>query len=155
VSARIDLWNACLVNFEDIAELVRRSYAAFNRQDLEEVVSLYERDCEWDMSHFSGWPETQVYRGHEGLKELFRFWYGAWEEFHVEPAEILPAGSDRTFMRCELSVKGEGSGVPLEMTFWQVGEARNGKVLRVVNYTDLDEAKEAAGLSEQDAHADS
>ena len=41
------------------------------------------------------------------------------------------------------------------MTFWQVGEARNGKVLRVVNYSNLDEAKEAAGLSEQDVHADS
>ena len=143
------------MNFEDIVALTQRSYAAFNRQDFEELVSLYEHDCEWDMSHFSGWPETQVYRGHEGLKELFHFWYGAWEEFHVEPTQILPAGSDRYFVRCELTVTGQGSGVPLEMTFWQVGEGRNGKILRVVNYTSLDEALEAVGLSEQDARADS
>jgi ketosteroid isomerase-like protein len=51
--------------------------------------------------------------------------------------------------------RGKGSEVPVEGLFFHVVELRDGKFLRVKEYTDKAQALEAVGLSEQDAHADS
>ncbi len=50
---------------------------------------------------------------------------------------------------------GRGSGVSVERRDAMVSTIRDGKVTRIDSTTTSDEALEAVGLSEQDAHADS
>jgi ketosteroid isomerase-like protein len=134
------------LTFEEKADLCRRSYAAFSRGDIEGMVALYTEDCEWDWSHFADWPEQQIYRGHEGLRKAYEDFIKAWQQFEVQPAEILDAGEDRLFIRCHMRVKGKTSGADIEATWAQVAEIRQGKGARVVNFSAIDEALEAAGL---------
>ena len=44
--------------------------------------------------------------------------------------------------------RGQGSGVPIEARFYAVYTLRDGRVVRVDEFTDRAEALEAAGLSE-------
>ena len=50
---------------------------------------------------------------------------------------------------------GAGSDVPFEDTAWQLARWRRGKCVGWRVFNNRDEALEAVGLSEQDAHADS
>ena len=54
-----------------------------------------------------------------------------------------------------MRARGRGSGGEVEMEYWQVWLFRDGKAARWEEYQDRQEALEAAGLSEQDVHADS
>jgi len=129
--------------------VVRKSFDAWNRGDIESFVALYHSDCEWGFTHFDGWPEEGTYAGHSGLRRLFEQWLSAWEDFHVEAEEVGPVGDDRVLMQARTFSRGKGSGAYVESPpFWQLCTLREGKLLRVVNYTDRAEALEAAGLSE-------
>jgi ketosteroid isomerase-like protein len=137
-------------------EVVRRSFGAWNRGDIEGFIALYHRDCEWDFSRFDGWPEESVYAGHSALRRLFEQWLSAWEDFHVEPQQLRAVGDNRVLAQARTFSRGKKSGAYVESPpFYQLCTLREGKVLRVTNYTDPDEALEAAGLSELDAHAES
>jgi ketosteroid isomerase-like protein len=128
-------------------ELIRRSFDAWSRGDVDGFVALYHPDCKWDFSHFDGWPEEDTYTGHSGLRRLFEQWLSAWEDFRVEPEELTPVDDERVLVQARTFSHGRGSGVYVESPpFWQVCTLREGKLLRVVSYTDGDEAREAVGL---------
>jgi ketosteroid isomerase-like protein len=131
----------------DVADVVRRSYDAFNRRDLDALLSLYHPGCLWDMTHFEGWPDTPVYRGHEGLRKIFEEFYGAWDEVRVEPSDLLQIGP-RLMVTCTLRVLGSASGAEVSLQFTQVGETRDGLIYIIDNYTNKSQAFEAAGLRE-------
>jgi ketosteroid isomerase-like protein len=122
--------------------LIRSSYAAFNRRDLDTLLELYHPECSWDLSRVTGWPDRGVYRGHEGLRAMFEDWFEAWEEFAAEVSEVQRAGR-RYFIRASFRVRGRESGVPMEFEWAQIGEAREGRISTVVNYSDIDEAERA------------
>jgi ketosteroid isomerase-like protein len=129
------------------ADVVRRSYDAFNRGDLDALLPLYHPGCLWDMTHFEGWPDTPVYRGHEGLRKIFEEFYGAWDEVRVEPSDLLRIGR-KWMVTCTLQVRGGASGAEASLQFTQVGETRDGLIYTIDNYTDKREALEAVGLRE-------
>jgi ketosteroid isomerase-like protein len=122
-----------------------RSYAAFNRNDLDALLPLYDSACLWDWSHFAGWPDDPVFRGPDGLRRGWLFFREAWGDFEVELSEVRDCG-DQVMCTCHMRATGEGSGVGLETTWWQVVEFRDGLITLVANYTDRREALEAAGL---------
>jgi ketosteroid isomerase-like protein len=131
----------------EVADLVRRSYDAFNRRDLDALLPLYHPGCVWDMTHFEGWPDTPVYRGHDGLRKILEEFYGAWDEVRVEPSDLLQIGR-RTMVTCTLRVRGGASGAEVSLQFTQVGEPRDGLIYLIDNYTDKSQALEAVGLRE-------
>jgi ketosteroid isomerase-like protein len=127
--------------------LVERSYDAFNRRDLDTLLELYAEDCVWDMSHVEGWPEDPVYEGREGLARFFNDAIPVWGEFEVIPEEVEPMGGGRFFIRCAARFRGQESGVPVEVAWGQAAISRGGKVVRVDNYSDVAEARRAAGAA--------
>lgn len=46
----------------------------------------------WDMSHFRGWPEEQLYDGVEGARAFLRVWTEAWEDWELEVESLQEAG---------------------------------------------------------------
>jgi ketosteroid isomerase-like protein len=99
-------------------------------------------------------PEARVYRGREGVIEAFREWLEPFSEFYVEPLDFIEQG-DRVVVPNRQRGIGSTSGIPVEGVYTHVAEIRDNKIARVDEYDTLDEALEAARLSEQDAHADS
>ena len=72
----------------------------------------------------------------------------------MEAKEIRAVG-DTVIVRVAQHDKGKASGVEVEDTFFTLLTFRGRKIVRMENVRDEEEALEAVGLSEQDAHADS
>jgi ketosteroid isomerase-like protein len=85
---------------------------------------------------------------------MMRDFYEVFAEIHVDVSEIRDIG-DRAVLIGRLRVRGKESGVEAESPAAYVVDLGNSKVIQVRTYLDPDEALEAVGLSEQDAHADS
>jgi hypothetical protein len=66
-----------------------------------------------------------------------------------EPREVIELGDGRIFIAGQMTIRGTASGA--EVTgppFGQIGELRDGLIARIDNYSDLAEARRAAGLPE-------
>ncbi len=143
---------------QENVEIVRRCAEAMNTRDLSDelppaLLELIDPAVELDLSRNVFNPD--VYRGHSGLGRWRNAVIDVWESFHGELEELIDAG-DKVVSAVMMRGKGKGSGVDVEMRVFQVWTVRDSKVVRLVGgYRDHCEALEAAGISEQDAHAES
>ena len=135
---------------EENVEIVRRLFDAVARRDTETVLSLYDSDLEWDGSRHR-WTEVlgtsmARFRGHAGLREWSRLYYGTWEHLEDTLEELIDAGADVVTI---VTTRGRTSGIEVE---WKhhagVWTVRDGKVIRVVWFPTREEALEAAGVAD-------
>jgi len=134
-------------------ETIRAGFDAFNRGDYEAWIDVYDEDVEFlDLAET---PDTGAFRGHAGAWAWLAKLQEAWGEgFQFEPRTILE-GDGVVLVDTRAKGLGVGSGVPIEMTVYTVMRYRNQKVVWTRAFIDRADALEAAGLSEEDAHADS
>ena len=92
--------------------------------------------------------------GHEAAIGVRRRWLEGWEG-HQMDVEETEDGADSVVACLALTGRGKRSGVEVDLRVYMHFKLRDGKIVYVYEYADRGEALEAAGLSEQDAHADS
>jgi ketosteroid isomerase-like protein len=127
----------------DIIRLLDRGYTMIWREGrLEEALQGLEEDFEWVVPDH---PEGAVRHGPDGAIEFFREWAEPWEDLNVD-WEFEQAGPDAALAIIDMRGRGRGSGVPTEMRLFQLWTARDGRVVRMEMFPDLDEARRAAGL---------
>jgi ketosteroid isomerase-like protein len=129
-------------------ELVRAVFEAFNRRDIDGVLGLWHDSISW-RTLFS--VETDVLRGKQEIR-------AAWErqiealDVHIEVVELTPLDETRVLAVGKWRGRGSESGAPVEQTAVQVFTVEDGRLRSVETYASRDEALEAAGLSDEDAH---
>ena len=125
-----------------------RGLEAYNRRDLDALRDELDPDVEWHpaLAVLLGGEQT-VFRGHQGVRESIQEEDEALAMYQVEISEIRDLG-DSVLAIGRARVRGKESGVPIESPFGVLVDYRNGKTIRLRTYLDLDEALEAAGLSE-------
>ncbi len=132
---------------EENVELVRELTEAFNRRDLDAVVALLSPDVVWEVN-----PDVpgarEVYRGRAEVREWNEELFDLAESSHVQLDEVTDLSDGRVFTAVLLTGRGKGSGLPLELRFWQVLSVAEGKIASRQVFMDRDEALEAAGLRE-------
>jgi ketosteroid isomerase-like protein len=129
-------------------EVVRRVADAYNRRDVGAMLDELHPEIEWH-------PLLQVllgggaivYRGHEGVREGIRDLDEAFSEIQAEQSEVRDLG-DRVIAIGHLRGRGKESGALTESALTWIVEFKSGKVIRVREYLEPEEALEAAGLSE-------
>lgn len=131
---------------ESIGTLARRWSKAFNERDMSALEALTGEDFEF-VPYLGSLIETNVFRGHDGLRKYFEDSREAWEEIRVKQAEVREVG-DHTISFGELLGKGRASGLEVRVPLTWVGDWKDGQLVRLVTYTDRDEALQAAGLEE-------
>jgi ketosteroid isomerase-like protein len=99
-------------------------------------------------------PGKETYVGREGFMKFLRGWDAEFGEWSLQVEEIIDAGDDRVVVLLHQFGQGRTSGVPVEARFGTVYRLDGGQVIERRDYPDPTKAIEAAGLSEQDAHAD-
>ena len=121
-------------------------------RDIELFITGVDPDVELHTAQ--AFPDIgSVFHGHEGYR---RFWREFFEPFdgRLAPEELLDFG-DRVLATVKLTMQGQGSGVSVNQSLFQLFTLRRGLVVREDDFVDRAQALEAVGLSEQDVHADS
>jgi ketosteroid isomerase-like protein len=120
-------------------DLVGRFVEAWNRRDVEAVISSFAPDAAWEATgvaeHFRG---LTAIRGH--LEDDLR----PYEEYQVRLEEFLDLGNGVSFsVTLHRGRLVGGSGV-VQMRFGTVTLREGGLIERVTTYTDIDNARAAA-----------
>ena len=136
---------------QENVEIVKAAYDAFNREDWDASLKAAAPGFEMDFSRAVG-PWRGVY-GLDQVRRVMEEFRETWESVRQEPHEFIEAG-DLVVVPSTMHVKGRG-GIEVVVRAAVVWTIRNGAIERMVMYQSKEEALEAVGLSEQDAHADS
>ena len=131
---------------EENVETVRRSLEAFQRGDMEEMLSYMDPEGELH-SAIVGGAEGNVYRGHEGFRKWYADSFESFEELRNEWSEFRDLG-DRVLVFGRVKARGRESGVELDSPMGWVFTVRRGKLMKADGFLSRAEALEAAGLSE-------
>jgi ketosteroid isomerase-like protein len=129
------------VSEQDIA-VVRRALDAFARGDSEGFLSKLDPEIEWHPT--PGSPVAGVYRGLDDVERLFRTWRDAWHEVDLVLEDPVEANGN---VVATGHFHGITAGTAEEVDFRRtaVMTIRDGRIVRVVDYTDRAEALEALG----------
>jgi uncharacterized protein len=117
------------------AAIAARSYEAFARDDMDAVLADMHPDIEWHQAQ--GLPHGGHYRGLDEVRRnifdpLDRDW---WEEFVVEPEELIEAG-DQCVVLGRYRGVAKGTGKPLDVPFVHVWTFREGLAIRFRQFLD-------------------
>ena len=125
----------------DLVELTRRMFDAANRRDLDVTQSFYASDAVWESVGLGA-----TFGGVTAIRGFFEDWLGAYEEYGMEPEEILDLGNGVVFVVIQLTVRPVGSaGSALVRRRPLVFVWVEGMVARITAYADsVDEGRAAA-----------
>jgi ketosteroid isomerase-like protein len=133
---------------QENVEIVRRALAAAPA-DPEALFSVMDEHVVWD--YVGAFPEVVTYHGPGAVREFFREWSEAFDDFGFEAEEILDGGHDSVLVLLHQWGRGKETGASVENRTWQVFRLRGGKVVHCHGYDSKAEAVKAARRSEQDA----
>jgi ketosteroid isomerase-like protein len=123
----------------DLVERQKRLTEAANRRDLDAMMAFYAPDGVYDMSMGMG-----TFEGHASVRGFIEDWWGSYEEFEFEAEETLDLGNGVGFRVLIQKGRPVGSSGEVELRYAAVSVWEDGKIVRMTNYTDPDEARAAA-----------
>jgi ketosteroid isomerase-like protein len=135
--------NPFLVNRGDNVDIVRRSFQALARGDFEAAFADHAPDIEWRTA--SDEPDSQTYRGIDGLRRLVAAVAEPWEnrfDGSVELEESISRGP-WVVVPWRARLHGRGSGLEIEVFETYAVLVRAGKIARVEEYRTTEEALQA------------
>jgi ketosteroid isomerase-like protein len=139
---------------QENVELVRKLFAVYNERSFAENADLIDPDMVWDMSRVE-LPDASSYIGPAEFRDDFmKTWLEVFATEQLEPREIIDAG-ERIVVMVDEHAQGKASGIEVNQRFAMVWTLRGGRAVRMEVFRTRNEALDAVGLSEQDAHADS
>ena len=137
---------------QENVEIVRRIIDGWNRDRGDtSILEFIDPDLEYDVA--IGIDFDGTYRGPAAIAKVLGTFWGEFEDVRTEIEECLSAG-DQVVLGLRYSGRGKSSGVKIDWPGWHVWTLRDGKAVHWRQVRTKREALEAAGLSEQDAHAD-
>ena len=123
-------------------EIVRSLYRA---GDPSRWFELLDAEVELDFTAYPV-PGSAVLHGKDAALDWSRGYWGTWDEYVLEPTEIIDGGGDRVVVVQYERGRGKGSGVQLERRWAVIFTVQMGKVVRFQAFKTREDALEAAGL---------
>jgi ketosteroid isomerase-like protein len=127
-------------------DLVRSIHAAWERGDYS---SADWADPDIEYVHADG-PDAGSWSGLAGMAQAFRDFLSAWEEFRVEAGEYRELDAERVLVLFTFAARGKSSGLEasqIRTKGAQLFHVREGKVTRLVQYFELEDALADLGLA--------
>jgi ketosteroid isomerase-like protein len=118
-------------------EIVRR----FLVVDVDEALTYADPGIVWNPI------EESPTHGHDAVRASLARWKGEWDDYKLMPEEFVDRG-DSVMVTVHLRARGRGSGVEIGARFYDVYTLRDGKIVRMDQFTERSEALEAVGRSE-------
>lgn len=124
----------------DLVELTRRSLDAAKHRDFDAMLSFWGSDPVWDVSPMG----LGIYEGAVAIRGFFEDWIGAYEEWDIEPEEVLDLGNGVVLAVFLQNARPVGSNGRVRLRYAAVSVWREGVTVRTTNYSDIDETRAAA-----------
>jgi ketosteroid isomerase-like protein len=131
---------------QENVEIVRGMY---RQGDPSRFFELLHEGVQLDVSRMPLLPDyPELVGGKEAALDLYRDYWDTWDDYVLEPAEVIDAGQDRVVVVLRERGSGRASGASFERTWCVVFTLRDGRIVRIEHFTERREALEAAGLRE-------
>jgi ketosteroid isomerase-like protein len=131
---------------QENVQIIVDTAAAFNRRD-DAWLECWADDI--DYRAVEGAPDDPgPIRGKAGMRAYLQDWLDTFDQFKVEPLEVIDVGQGQVVAVFRNSGRAKLSGVESDLTFAVLYTVRDGKIVRGREYWTREEALEAAGLSE-------
>ncbi len=130
---------------QENVEILRDAVVAFNRGDLDTWLDEYWAD-DIDYRAVERIDDPGPIHGKDGMRVYLQDWIDTFDEFKVEPMELIDAGEEQVVAVFRNSGRAKLSGIETDLTFAVVYTVRDGKIARAREYWTKDKALEAAGL---------
>ena len=126
-------------------EIARAIFEAFNRGDREAQKRLTSKDVE--IVPLRAALEGNAFHGHDGLDQFWEASEESWSEISADVRRV-EGGSEAVFVLARLRGRGRQTGAAVEMELGCTVSVRDGEATRVAVYTDIAEARGAAGIED-------
>ena len=131
---------------QENVELVGRGFRAFQAGEFTEMLGFLDPNIKVippkEVPGLAG-----VYHGHEGFLELLSQWFEPWDEYSIEPEDLIDAG-DRVITSERHVGRRKGTGLDVAQQVSAIWTIKGGAAVEMRIFLDKREALEAAGLSE-------
>ena len=124
----------------DLVELQKGLTEAANRRDLDAMMAFFAPDAVYDMSPIG----MGVFEGRAAARGFIEDWWGSYEQYEFEAKETLDLGNGVGFRVLIQKGRPVGSSGEVQLRYAAVGVWEGGKIVRMTNYNDIDEARAAA-----------
>jgi ketosteroid isomerase-like protein len=118
-------------------EVVRR----FLLLEVDEALTHADPEIVWNPA------EESATQGHDAVRASLVRWKREWDDYELLPEEFEHMGN-RVVAAVRLRGRGRGSGIAVDARFYEVYTLRQGKIVRMDQFTQRAEALEAVGLRE-------
>jgi ketosteroid isomerase-like protein len=128
---------------EENLQRVHEQYDRYNAGERVPGRWFWHEDAEYHTARED--PDHAEHRGIDAIAKLFASWLEAYPDLKLEIQEA-EAWGDKVFLWILFTGHGAASGIPLQMELAHVLTLRDGKAACVVEYSNREQAREAAGL---------
>ena len=139
---------------QENVEIMRRVFEAWNAGDLEALFAHFHPELVYHPR--ADEPDPSPHVGRDAYERLTHGFVDSFSEVTFEVLDLIDAGDHviaSTVLHVVLRGQGNASGAGVSDTYVFVYKLRDGLVGEVWEYRTKEEALEAVGLSEQDAHS--
>jgi len=134
---------------QENVETIREMFAILNERGVGAATEAFGDllAADFELEEAADLPDPEGYTGRAAFIDNMAKLEESFDELRMEPLEIVDLG-ERVIVVVSMSGRGQGSSVPVEMTFAQLWSLREGKAVSLRDYATKDEALAAVGLSE-------
>jgi ketosteroid isomerase-like protein len=123
--------------------LVREAFRLLDSETYEQVLPLVDEDFEM-VTTAEVASEPDVYRGPEGVRRWWTSFLDAMDSIQLEPIGFEDAGGGRVVVEFVIRARGRATGLETSQPAIALATAKEGKLLRLEFFTDLELARAAA-----------
>jgi ketosteroid isomerase-like protein len=109
--------------------------------EVDEALAYADPNIVWNPA------EESAAEGHDAVRASLLRWKGEWDDYELLPEEFEHMG-DRVVVAVRVRGRGRASGIEVDARFYDVYTLREGKIVRMDQFTERSDALEAAGLHE-------
>ena len=126
---------------QENVEIVRRVFEAYERDGVSGGIAAMDPEVVWHPA------DEAPQHGIDAAIAYMRRWEAEWEDLSTVPEEFIDAG-EIVFVAVRFAGRGKASGVEVDALVYELYTLREGKIVRMDEFTERAEALAAAGLRE-------